>query len=71
MLTCNRWFNTQYEKLKKLQKKFDSQYKIYIIPHKQGWLAQLVERLPYTQNVGGSIPSPPTIILLMTFLVSQ
>ena len=25
-----------------------------------GWLAQLVERLPYKQNVGGSIPSPPT-----------
>ena len=25
-------------------------------------LAQLVERLPYTQNVGGSNPSRPTII---------
>ena len=24
------------------------------------WLAQLVERLPYTQNVGGSNPSPGT-----------
>ena len=27
----------------------------------QGRLAQLVERLPYKQNVGGSIPSAPTI----------
>ncbi len=27
-----------------------------------GRLAQLVERLPYKQNVGGSIPSAPTII---------
>ena len=26
-----------------------------------GRLAQLVERLLYTQNVGGSSPSPPTI----------
>lgn len=26
-----------------------------------GWLAQLVERLAYTENVGGSSPSPPTI----------
>ena len=26
-----------------------------------GRLAQLVERLPYKQNVGGSIPSAPTI----------
>ncbi len=26
-----------------------------------GRLAQLVERLLYTQDVGGSIPSPPTI----------
>ena len=26
-----------------------------------GWLAQLVERLVYTENVGGSSPSPPTI----------
>lgn len=25
-----------------------------------GRLAQMVERLPYTQNVGGSIPSAPT-----------
>ena len=28
-----------------------------------GRLAQLVERLPYTQNVGGSNPSAPTRIL--------
>jgi hypothetical protein len=28
---------------------------------KTGCLAQMVERLPYTQNVGGSIPSAPTI----------
>ena len=27
-----------------------------------GRLAQLVERLVYTENVGGSSPSPPTII---------
>ena len=27
-----------------------------------GWLAQLVERLVYTENVGGSSPSPPTIM---------
>jgi len=26
-----------------------------------GRLAQLVERLPYTQNVGGSSPSAPTM----------
>jgi hypothetical protein len=30
----------------------------YITP--RGRLAQLVERLLYTQNVGGSNPSPPT-----------
>ena len=29
----------------------------------KGRLAQLVERLPYKQNVGGSIPSAPTISL--------
>ena len=28
-----------------------------------GRLAQLGERLPYKQDVGGSIPSPPTIFL--------
>ncbi len=27
----------------------------------RGWLAQLVEHLPYKQGVGGSIPSPPTM----------
>ena len=26
-----------------------------------GWLAQLGEHLVYTERVGGSIPSPPTI----------
>ncbi len=31
---------------------------------KSGRLAQLVERLPYKQNVGGSIPSAPTIFKL-------
>ena len=31
--------------------------------HDTGRLAQLVERLLYTQDVGGSIPSPPTILL--------
>ena len=43
--------------------------KISLLHHKnsdaifisQGRLAQLVERLPYKQNVGGSIPSAPTI----------
>ena len=33
----------------------------------QGRLAQLVERLPYKQNVGGSIPSAPTISPLSCF----
>jgi hypothetical protein len=28
----------------------------------RGWLAQLVEHLPYKQGVSGSIPLPPTII---------
>ena len=28
----------------------------------KGRLAQLVERLLYTQDVGGSIPSPPTML---------
>jgi hypothetical protein len=32
----------------------------YITP--RGRLAQLVERLLYTQNVGGSSPSPPTTL---------
>ncbi len=32
-----------------------------------GRLAQLVERLPYKQNVGGSIPSAPTIILKIKY----
>ena len=34
----------------------------------EGRLAQLVERLPYKQNVGGSIPSAPTINVTYTFL---
>ena len=29
----------------------------------RGWLAQLVEHLPYKQGVSGSIPLPPTIII--------
>ena len=33
---------------------------VYNTHPQQGWLAQLVERLPYTQNVGGSNPSSPT-----------
>ncbi len=33
----------------------------------EGLLAQLVERLPYKQNVGGSIPSQPTTPLKQTF----
>jgi hypothetical protein len=31
-----------------------------VLPSMQGRLAQLVERLVYTENVGGSSPSPPT-----------
>lgn len=31
-----------------------------------GWLAQLVEHLPYTQRVSGSSPLPPTNTLLAT-----
>src|SRR5215831_2448928 len=33
-----------------------------------GRLAQLVERLLYTQDVGGSSPSPPTTPILLIFL---
>ena len=36
---------------------------------RSGRLAQLVERLPYKQNVGGSIPSAPTIISDIYFLI--
>ncbi|VXB66086.1 hypothetical protein ENHYD8BJ_80304 [Enhydrobacter sp. 8BJ] len=32
----------------------------WLIDCLSGSLAQLVERLPYTQNVGGSNPSRPT-----------
>lgn len=32
----------------------------------EGRLAQLVERLLYTQNVGGSSPSPPTIVAFVS-----
>ena len=38
------------------------QYRGYKVPLR-GRLAQLVERLVYTENVGGSSPSPPTISL--------
>ena len=31
---------------------------------RDGWLAQLVERLPYKQNVSGSTPLPPTTSFL-------
>ena len=31
----------------------------------EGRLAQLVERLVYTENVGGSSPSSPTTLLMM------
>ena len=34
-----------------------------------GWLAQLVERLPYKQNVGGSTPSSPTTNAVVAQLV--
>lgn len=33
----------------------------------RGWLAQLVEHLPYKQGVGGSIPSPPTKLRASAF----
>ena len=36
-----------------------------------GRLAQMVERLPYTQNVGGSIPSAPTSFPKPHFLFSR
>jgi hypothetical protein len=38
-----------------------------VIPSR-GCLAQMVERLPYTQNVGGSIPSAPTTISVSVIL---
>ena len=41
-----------------------NEYKKYS-PSLRGRLAQLVERLPYKQNVGGSIPSAPTIYQFM------
>ena len=42
---------------------FDSEVQISTMPaSREGWLAQLVEHLPYKQGVGGSIPSPPTIV---------
>ena len=37
-----------------------------ILGHFDGRLAQLVERLLYTQDVGGSSPSPPTTLLRAT-----
>ena len=33
---------------------------MYTDNRQSGWLAQLVERLPYKQDVGGSNPSSPT-----------
>ncbi len=35
-----------------------------------GRLAQLVERLVYTENVGGSSPSPPTIAFVINMVAS-
>ena len=35
----------------------------YIFGISKGRLAQLVERLVYTEEVGGSKPSPPTILI--------
>jgi hypothetical protein len=35
-----------------------------VVSQPRGRLAQLVEQLLYTQRVGGSSPSPPTIPLL-------
>ena len=37
-----------------------------LVLHPIGLLTQLVECLPYTQNVGGSIPSQPTIVKCIT-----
>jgi hypothetical protein len=37
---------------------------------RKGWLAQLVERLAYTENVGGSSPSPPTIVKFKLFTLT-
>jgi hypothetical protein len=34
----------------------------------QGRLAQLVERLVYTENVGGSSPSPPIHLVIAKYL---
>lgn len=42
--------------------------KITVHSLKNGWLTQLVEFLPYTQAVGGSSPSPPTIPTLNTIM---
>src|SRR5690606_8472990 len=39
-------------------------HKIALLFYSSARLAQLVERLPYKQNVGGSIPSAPTISFL-------
>lgn len=36
-----------------------------------GRLAQLVERLLYTERVGGSSPSPPTIGLVHRFVIAD
>ena len=38
-------------------------------PGSGGWLAQLVERLVYTEDVGGSSPSPPTILRGFTLVL--
>jgi hypothetical protein len=41
-------------------------------PHQRGGrLAQLVERLVYTEDVGGSSPSSPTILPPLTTLIFE
>ena len=39
----------------------ESRIRLRLSPRATGRLAQLAERLVYTEDVGGSIPSPPTI----------
>lgn len=37
------------------------------VRHWLGWLAQLVEHFVYTEDVGGSSPSPPTMTFAFGF----
>ena len=55
------------------RKAFDTRSRFSIMHHTnvevvKGRLAQLVERLPYKQNVGGSIPSAPTKTLTLNLV---